>query len=273
MPSVQMKISYHYGDAGEGRLDLYDASVSLQGLARALAITTHALANEGEIRKQGDRARGVDIYVSPSRRGSFVEVVTIVFSNQVAQTIGASVLAAATWDLLKWSWSKTVDKEYRPSTPTVRRLEERKEPFIGEIEDALEVPLERFHRPIKKNEDVQISVKRPRGEEVLRLDQDTLASVSLQYDDNISRDIKANVTRYNILSGFGRFYVDGRGATVSFKLADDVPALQKELLTWSMDQANRGNEGKIRFDATTVMSAKGDIKRYIVHEIRREGQR
>lgn len=269
MKSIRMKVSYHHGDAAEGRLSLYDASVSMHGLARALAITTHALATEGEIKKRGDQARGVDLYISTPRRGSFVEIITVVFSSEVVQTIGTGVLAAAFWDLVKWSWSKTVDKETEPETPTVRRLQERSEPFIEELQEALEVPLEKVHRPIKSNDDMVLSVERPRGGQILRLDRDTLSAVSLQYDDNVDRGIRGNVTRYNILSGYGRMYVDDRESTVPFNLSDEIPSQQKELLTWSMDQANRGNDGKISFDATKVMSAKGNIKRYVIHEVGR----
>lgn len=58
MKTINFKISYHNGDASDGRLDMYDASVSLQGFAKALAITTHALLNDGEIRKKGNTING-----------------------------------------------------------------------------------------------------------------------------------------------------------------------------------------------------------------------
>lgn len=101
MTSITFKISYHHGDATTGRLDMYDASVSLQGFAKALSITTHALLNDGEIRKKGNRIEGAQLYISPPRKGSFEEIITLVITNKEA--IGASIAAAAFYDLIKWT--------------------------------------------------------------------------------------------------------------------------------------------------------------------------
>lgn len=264
MISIPIKISYHYGDAEHGVLDMYDASVSFQGFARALAITGHALLNDGEIRKKGNRIEGGRLLISPPRRGSFEELVTFVITNKEA--IGASIAAAAFYDLLKWTWSKTLDLIYEPQTPHVRKLKDRIEPFIGKMEEALESPLEQAHRPIKQNDEMVVSLKRIRAGEIIRLDKDTLASVSLHTETEIVR-IKGNVTRYNILSGFGRLYDDALDRTVSFKVLDDVPTTQKQLLTWSMHYAQAEQGGKVYFDVQRVVSAKGNIKRYLVHGI------
>lgn len=264
MTSIPIKISYHHGDAEHGMLDMYDASVSLQGFARALSITGHALLNNGEIRKKGNRIEGGRLLISPPRRGSFEELVTFVITNKEA--IGASIAAAAFYDLIKWTWSKTLDLAYEPQTPHVRKLDERIEPFIGEIEEALESPLEQAHRPIRQNEEMVVSIKRRRAGEIIQLNSDTLASVSLHTEDNIVQ-VAGNVTRYNILSGFGRFYDDSLAKTVSFKVMDNVSAEQKQLLTWSMHYAQAEQGGKLLLDVRRVMSAKGNIKRYLVYGI------
>ncbi|MFO8140863.1 MAG: hypothetical protein R6T87_03030 [Marinobacter sp.] len=243
---------------------MYDASVSLQGFSRALAITGHALLNDGEIRKKGNRLEGGRLLISPPRRGSFEELITFVITNKDA--IGASIAAAAFYDLMKWTWSKTLDLAYEPQTPHVRKLEERIEPFIGEIEEALESPLEQAHRPIRQNREMVVSIKRARAGEIIQLNNDTLASVSLHTDSDVVR-ISGNVTRYNILSGFGRLYDDTLDRTISFKVLDDVSTVQKQLLTWSMHYAQAEQGGKVFFDVQRVISAKGNIRRHLVHGI------
>ncbi len=266
MTTITFAIKYHYGDAEHGRLDMYDAAVSFQGFAKALSITAHALLNDGEIRRKGHRLEGGEIYINPSRKGSFEQIVTFVITNKEA--IGASIAAAAFYDLIKWTWSKTLDLAYEPETPHVKKLAERIEPFIGEMEEALEIPLEQAHRPIKKNPEMVIALKRPRIGEVIRLDNETLKSVSLQTDATITENIKGNVTRYNILSGYGRFYDDSLQRTISFKVEDDVSSAQKQLLTWSLHYAQeKEGEGKILIDAKKIVTAKGAVKRYIVSKI------
>ncbi|BCV65922.1 hypothetical protein L2728_19150 [Shewanella chilikensis] len=266
MTTITFAIKYHYGDAEQGRLDMYDAAVSFQGFAKALSITAHALLNDGEIRRKGHRLEGGELYINPSRKGSFEQIVTFVITNKEA--IGASIAAAAFYDLIKWTWSKTLDLAYEPETPHVKKLAERIEPFLGEMEEALEIPLEQAHRPIKKNPEMVIALKRQRVGEVIRLDAETLQNVSLQTESQVTENIKGNVTRYNILSGYGRFYDDSLGKTISFKVEDDVSSTQKQLLTWSLHFAQETEgAGKILIDAKRILTAKGIVKRYIVSNI------
>lgn len=269
MTTITFAIKYHYGDAEQGRLDMYDAAVSFQGFAKALSITAHALLNDGEIRRKGHRIEGGELYINPSRKGSFEQIVTFVITNK--ESIGASIAAAAFYDLIKWTWSQTLDLVYEPETPHVKKLAERIEPFIGEMEEALEIPLEQAHRPIKKNPEMVIALKRQRIGEIIKLDSETLKSVSLQTDVQVTENIKGNVTRYNILSGYGRFYDDNLQRTVSFKVEDDVSSAQKQMLTWSLHYAQeKEGEGKILIDAKRIITAKGIVKRYIVSRIQHE---
>lgn len=267
MKEITFKISYHNGDAADGRLDMYDASVSLQGFAKALSITTHALLNEGEIRKKGNSIEGAKLYINPSRKGSFEELITIAVENPVALSIGTSVIANVFYDLIKWTWSKTLDLAHEPETYQVRQLEQRIEPFLGEMEEALEIPLEQAHRPIKKFDDMVIVLKRQRVGEVIKLDSDTLRSVSVRTEPEVITDITGNVTRYNILSGIGRFYDDALQHTVSFKMPDEASSSQRRRITWSLHHAQEEGKGKLRLEVKRVVSAKGVIRRYLVQRV------
>lgn len=267
MKQIQIKLSYQGGDADLHRLDMYDASVSLHGFARAIAITTHALLNDGDVKRRGNRATGAKIFVSPPQKGSYEQVLTLVVENPIA----SSVVAAAFWDILKWTWSKTLDLVYEPETPTVKRLEERVEPFISDIEEVLESALEEAHRPIKNNPDITITVARPRVGSVIKMNAETLKSVSIRTENQIVTGIVGNVTKYNILSGIGRFYEDKKGHTVSFKLPDKATEQMRKRVTWSMHYAQGGDgEGKIELHARRVVSAKGTLKRYLVEKVLRK---
>lgn len=270
MKTINFKISYHNGDAKDGRLDMYDATVSLQGFAKALSITTHALLNNGEIKKHGNKIAGAKLYINPSRKGSFEELITLAIENQAALAVGTSIVGAVFYDLIKWTWSKTLDLNYNPETAQVRKLEDRIEPFIGEMEEALEIPLEQAHRPIKQCDDMTIVIKRPRSpDHVIRMDKETLKSVSIQTEPNVITNITGNVTRYNILSGIGRFYDDELQRTMSFKMPENGGSSQRRRITWSLHNAQDEGEGKIRLEVKRVVSAKGIIRRYLVQKVYR----
>ena len=277
---IRSKVSYHGGDADQGYLEIYDAGVSIHGFARALAITSHALLNDGAIRRRAERAHGAEIRLIAPRRGSFEWEIVIALSSAAASGIGTSVAAAAFWDMVKWTWSKAIGGDAEPHTPHVRRLarnlEERDEPhigdlgeiFIGEMSEALEVPLEQAHRPIRAEAGMRIIYSRPRVGPVVRFDQDTLDYVSSRTETDEAQPIVGNVTRYNVLSGFGRLYDDEIETTVSFKVAGEVPGVEKQHLTWSLHEFAQGNPGKLTFDVVRVVNRQGLTKRYIVHGIR-----
>lgn len=269
MKELEFKISYDGGVASEGLLDIYDAGVSVHGLSRALAITTHAFIHKGEIRRRAERVRGAQIYISPPRQGSYEEIIKIVLSHEAASAIGYSVVAAAFWDFLKWTWSAAVGKETDPETPYVKRIADRREPFIGEISTVLESSMADLHRPIESDDSVTINVIRPRVGTVVKMDKETLAYVTTRSESEIVEDVKGNVTKYNILSGFGRFFDDKEGRTISFDIDQDMGADEKRLLTWSMDQRSQELDGKLFIDVIRVLNAMGDLKRYKVTAVRK----
>lgn len=263
--SVTIKLSYQNGDADFHRLDMYDASVSLQGFAQALSITTHALLNGGDVRRKG-KPSGAKIYVHPPQKGSYEQLLTLVIDNQEA--IGASVVAAAFWDILKWTWSKTLDLAYEPETSFVKKLGERVEPFIGDMEVALESALERAHRPIRTDSKMTISVARPRVGEAIEMNNDTLKSVSIKTENRVLTGIIGNVTKYNIITGIGRFYDDKYEHTVSFMIPDSAGSSLRRRITWSMHHAQDAEHGgKVELHARRVVSAKGILKRYLVEKV------
>src|SRR5690554_7489817 len=85
MPELRIKFHYEHGTADTGRLDLYDASVALNGIARATSIVTHAYLN-GEVRTHGDAAHGAKLYVNTPKRGSFVYEAVIFFGGAVVRS-------------------------------------------------------------------------------------------------------------------------------------------------------------------------------------------
>ena len=137
------------------------------------------------------------------------------------------------------------------------------------MEEALEIPLEQAHRPIKKFDDMVIVIKRHRSGEVIKLNSDTLKSVLIHTEPDVISNITGNVTRYNILSCIGRFYDDALQHTVSFKLQENASSSQRRRITWSLHHAQEEGEGKISLDVKRVVSAKGVIRRYLVQKVSR----
>ncbi|KQS41758.1 hypothetical protein [Pedobacter sp. Leaf194] len=269
---IKFIIRYTGGTADDRRLDLYDASRSMAGLAKALSITVHALLNDGEVKRKGDSTHGVNFLLHPSRQGSFIEFVSIIFEDDVIKGIGASILSAAFWDFIKYTWREATGREGELEEPSTRRIVNRNPSYEDEISRSLENPLQELHRPIANDNDIKIEITRPRVGVVVEFNRATLDYVMSEEDPVIESDVFGNVTKYNNLSGIGRFYDNVREKTVSFH-SSQLDDEQKRTLTWSLHNSNGNNAaGKILIDVQVIKTHAGHIKRYTITDARRQNQ-
>ncbi len=268
--SVEVKFTIRYtgGTADQSVLDLYDAATSMHGLAKALAITTHALATEGEIRSKGNSIPNVKFNLHPPKQGSFIELITIVFEDPVVRVLGASVVTAAFWDMVEFTWRQATGRARQPKERIPRKIVADNELFPQEISRV--TPLQQLHRPILHDRNITIEIKRPRVGTVLNFTSETLDYVMSQNDPELIEGVNGNVTKYNILSGFGRFYDDTAQRTIAFHISQHLTTQQKEILTWSLHHSTADNQnGKIVIDTQVIKDRVGNIKRYIIENARR----
>ncbi|MDX8566776.1 hypothetical protein OZ668_02180 [Elizabethkingia sp. HX XZB] len=265
--SVDLKFTIRYtgGIANESLLDLYDAATSMHGLSKALAITSNALVTRGQVRKRVDKIPNVKFYLHPPKNGSFIELVTIVFESPAVQAIGSSVLIGVFWDFINFTWRRATGKEVEPLEYQTKKILEENEFLEQEIIDALEIPLQQIHRPIQNDRNIEIELKRPRVGTVLKLDRETYDYVNSQLEPEEKQGIVGNVTKYNNLSGIGRFYDDNLGRTISFHSSDSLVPEEINNLSWSLHVSNQLNgAGKIVLTVDEIKSNTGQLKRYII---------
>jgi len=256
MPELRIKFHYEHGTADTGRLDLYDASVALNGIARATSIVTHAYLN-GEVRTHGDAAHGAKLYVNTPKRGSFVYEAVIFF--------GGAVVGGVFYDFVKYAFNEAVGR-LAPDEDHYKALDERIEPTIGELPAVLESSLSDIHRPIRKEPVITMTVARPRGEKLAVFDSNT-ALYLLPQTVPAPHPISGNVTKYNSLTGWGRFFDAVEERTISFNISLKSSERQRSLITWSLHEHNMGREGRLYLKADAVVAPTGLIKRYNVKKV------
>ncbi|MBL3557131.1 MULTISPECIES: hypothetical protein [Marinobacter] len=256
MAELKVKFRYQNGTADTGRLGLYNASVALTGVARATSIVTHAYLN-GEVRSHGDAAHGAEFYINTPKRGSFTYEAII--------WVAGAVSGGVFYDFVKYSFNEAVGKISQPDD-MYSQLAKRIEPTIDELPAILESPLSDMHRPIRKEPVMIMDVTRPRGEKLATFDSET-ALYLLPQTIPAPHQIVGNVTKYNNITGWGRFFDRIEGRTISFNISLKSPESQRELITWSQHENNRGNEGLLYLSADAVVTPTDVIKRYIVKEV------
>lgn len=261
---LTVKTTYRGGAYDHGMSEIYDGAKSLNGFSRAISIVTHAFLNE-EVIQRSTAMKGATIYRKASKKGSFVELFLVVMQDPVAQ----GVAAAAFYDMLKYSFGCALGKNYEPETRKVKGIADKKEPIIPQLMESLEEPLKEMHRPIVTDRSVTIDVSRSRSP-LVRMDCSTKDYL---YNDIVSdfyEGIVGNVTKFNMLTGYGRMYIDSLGKTYSFRLDDSLGVADKHFLTWSLDDAYKTQGGgKLSMTAQFVETADGIVKRIIVYKVAR----
>jgi hypothetical protein len=254
----ELKIKYHYehGLADSGRLELYDAAIALKGIARANAIITHAYLN-GEVRKQGESATGAKFYINTPKRGSFIYEATIFITG--------SISSGLFYDFIKYGLNEGVGIVTIDNYPKL--LSERIEPTIGELPAALESALDEIHRPIKKDPKIKLKVLRPKGEVLAKFDIETSRYLSPKTMP-APHPIYGSVTKFNSISGWGKFFDNIEERTISFNILENISEYERSLVTWSLHQNNLGKNGALQLEANAIIAPGGKIKRYIVKSIK-----
>jgi hypothetical protein len=95
-----------------------------------------------------------------------------------------------------------------------------------------------------------------------------LNHVYLQDEAQVRDDILGNVTKYNILSGYGQFYDDENQKTIPFNLGTEAISQDKVVLATSLSEGSKGNGGKILLTAKIINDRTGKVKRYIIEHAR-----
>ena len=269
---------YEGGDADENRLDLYDGTASIQGVAQAMQIATHAFVN-GKLITKAPALKGAKLYLKPSKPGSFlVDIGVFITANPEITLASGGIFAAYTanpfYDFLKMIFGKANGSiDIDPETPSVLKALDRQEPFFDEVAEVMEGSLQRAHRPIGEGVD-QILIDRPRSGLVI-LDENTKDWVNTRDVTPIDNNLTGNVTRYNAITRNGRIYVDQLNRIVPFRLGEAFPLAVLGSLTWSLHGSNSGLGGtqelpkKLTFGAEKVLSASGSVKRLIVSDCAR----
>lgn len=257
--SFGIKLRYEGKDADENQLELYDGATSMYGFAQAIQISTHALINEEAV-SRATALRGAKFYIKPPSRGSFlVQFVALIEQYPAATALSAPIF----YDFLKFTLSKASGiLDVLPETREVQTRFERDEPFFDELSEKLEGALYRAHRPIGESVNTVV-IGRPRSELVV-FDADSKDWVTTRDLSEQPEMFRANVTRYNSMTGNGRAYVQELKRIVPFRLSDAFNPNQVSFLTWSLHGSANNLPKNLILRAKRIETSSGKTKRLIL---------
>lgn len=263
---IKFKLSYQNGAADQHHLDMYDASISYLGFAKALNITVGAILNK-QVKVKGNQSGGFKVYLDTSRKGSFEQLITIIIENPslTASTVLLGASGSALWDGIKYVFGGVVGV-IQPKPP--KKIMDRIEPILDDLHQALERPLQEAHRPIMNDDQIEVEITSGRKQGSLKLDKNTLKEISVSTSQKIEIR-KGNITKFNNITYIGRYYDEGLDKTVPFH-SEPLTQYEQELLAWSLHESLKDvNKGKLEIQAIPIKSKTGKLKRYDFLEVKK----
>ncbi len=267
MKHTQIIIQYEGQSSDAGRLDLFDAVESLHGFTRVLNRISHAFANNDDARSKVPKPANVNTYITGAKKGCFETLLEVEFSDKVSEEIGSSVVVNNFWDYFTYIFSLGIGVNYDPTSSFLRNKIDHDEGHFYAMATALEGYLKEVHRPIKLNGANKIEIIRPRVGSALVMDHATLDYVGSTIRSSIQEYWIGNVTKYNILTGYGRAYIDEFGRTVPFNLLgfnEAAPPGHTSAASSMVEGAHEIGSGKRSFYGYKVSNAAGIVKRLLI---------
>ncbi len=271
----RIRVSYQGGLADDHSLPGYDGATSIDGISRAIHITTHAYMT-GEVVSRATALRNASIIIKPARQGSFLfELIVLMEANPVTTGAAVGLTAAPFYDFLKVAFKRATGLlDAEPETPHLRNLYERREPpplqrppaDLDDLAEKLEGSLQAVHRPIGPEGTIdRIEIGRPR-ESLVSFDAATKDWVNTRDEAPGLTVYQGNMTRYNALSRNGRAFIDQLERVVPVRPDGDFPAGDLGNLTWSLHGSNTGSRNKLLMRVRPVTSASGQVKRLLLSD-------
>ncbi|WP_155898465.1 DUF7946 domain-containing protein [Aurantimonas coralicida] len=264
--SFGLRVRFSGGDADKQMLDAYDGSTSLHGFAQALQIATNAYINQ-DVTNYATALKNAKVFMRPARQGSFITDFTTVITRKPK---GVTVNAQTFYDFITFAFNQAVGRTpAAPKTAYVDGLIGPEKPFFDDLTENLEGSLQRAHRVISEGGVTEVSVQRPRGEQLVEFDLETSLWVNTMSTSAFPQSFTGNITRFNSVSPNGRAFIDEFGRIVPFKRGGDFPEDKRGLLSWSLHGSNLDTKKKLELVAREVKSSNGVVKRLVVSDCAR----
>lgn len=267
LASHKFSLSYEGGIADQHLLPGYDGAKSLDGMIRAIEIALHFYMN-GETVQKATALRGAEIYLKPSRAGSYDLPFIIEMLNQPATAVGATLLANPLYDFFKLVFRRaTGTLDAQPLTPAVKRLLEADETLFDDLSMKLEGSLADGHKPIGKG--VETVTLRSARLPIIRFDIATKEWVTETKMSDTDENYTIRVTRFNSVTRNARAYIEELDKIIPFRPDHRFQSNLQGNFTWSLHGSTTDRRNRLRINATPVLSSNGKIKRLLVNNCER----
>jgi len=262
--------------SGENDVDMDDALDTLAGTADVSCLIAEAILR-GKVKERRTHADSVRANLKQSFKSSYGQKFELVFVdrklisrlNKIGRSVFTETMGYFIREALYLEQVELSDK----TKEFIKDLSD----IENELVDRLANPLKKMHRiTLTNNFDVELNYRKPGSTyNITTLNYETAQIISTQYENDVTYNIDAAITRFNSMTGNGRLILkdDDQIRTISFGFKDSlkyVTESHKKKISENLHE-NNGKVADERIFITLSVSdikiAKGSVVKYLIKDI------
>ena len=259
------------GVAEQHKLPAYEAGKSMEGIARSLTMTNHYLFT-GELRHRYPFDQSLQVFLRPSRAGSFESVFEFYVNNEQAinatlGTVSLGLVANFATDFFKLVYSKAIGKKGKPDTELVKKLAKDREGDVAAVVEAVTPAALRAHTVIG-NGCSGISIINGDNNVIIMDSQSKrfLEETHKDYTDIVAAGV---VSAFNANNKTGRAYIYEEARTIPFKLEPNVDEKTLGAIAVSLSSYISRIPADVNILFWRQLAYDGTIKQLVVRRVRK----
>jgi hypothetical protein len=262
--AMRFVASFSGEEADKGRVPAYEATLSLQGIARSFVLISNYLST-GKIRKRAPYSDAVIFYLEPPRQGCWEAVFDAIISHpasMIGGSLGIAITANLLTDGIRTVVSRCLGKEKAIEDPKLQELERRRPGDLDALVDAVEPSMLLAHTIINQGASNIFIVRGDNNIVTLDAESNEYVRASIKSPDDEFLDV--SVGSLNVNTGNGRVYVHSIGKTVPFSIAREPDPGTYSNLSESLSRYARGRPCDVQIRFRRVIARDGRTKRFII---------
>lgn len=268
---MEIKAKFEGGVTDRHVLPAIEGSQSLEGLSRALTLTSHYLITS-TVRKKYPFDTSARIYLGPPKAGSFDAIYSLLsdkdtfLTTTFYGTLGVGVFGAFLKDAVQLVFNRLIGKDHKPTTDELKRMLDAKPGDFEALGEAVEPALVRAHSVINNGAGTINIISG--GTNIIHLNEASKTYLSTTLEDNQVRQKAVSCGMLNVNTRNGRVYDEELQRTVAIKISKNATPTTMTALAESLQRYSSRKFGisgsEVIISYTFEADQNGIIKKYIV---------
>lgn len=272
---ISLVVRFSGGDAEQHRLPAYNATESLDGIARSSLILTNYLV-ERRVRHKNFSYTGYSVDLVALQPGSFEALFDINILNHCLEylpEIGIGIASNFLTDVFRAIFRRSIGGSAPQKIEELEASEKLSAGDMGALVDAVEPAIRRAHTVISQGAE-SIDIIAPDAD-IVNFDPASKAFVNKSIFDNEPMTKLFSIGSYNANSRYGRAFDFSLGKTIPFTVlttadADTMRVILDSIRSYALKKEGVNLDSAVALRYTRILAIDGRVKKMTIFKARKE---